>query len=106
MDHAEGGGKGVPEVVGIEGHQFEDGEGTGGGGPRDGFGFRIGIGSRVGSIGRGRGGAGGGRGGEKHIQWGERIKWSVMERRECRPLLMISHTRVLLRKLQNSEIIY
>ena len=94
MDHAEGGGKGVPEVGGIEGHQFEDGEGTGGGGPRDGFGFRVGIGSRVGS--RGRGGAGGGRGREKHIQWGECTKWSGIQHSECRPLGMIGHTVVLL----------
>ena len=49
-------------MVGTEGHQFEDDEGTGGVGPSDGFGVRFGMGSRVGSIsrGRGRGGAGGG----------------------------------------------
>ena len=47
MDHAEGGVKGVPEVVGVEGHRFEDGKGTGGGVPSDRFGVRVGIGSRV-----------------------------------------------------------
>ena len=67
--------------MGPEGNRFEDGEGTGGGGPSNGF--RFGIGSIIGSGGRGRVGAGGRRGGEKHIQWGERIKWSGMDRSEC-----------------------
>ena len=64
-----------------------NGEGTG-----SGDGFRVGIGR-----GRGRGRDGGEGGGEKHIQWCERIKWGGMERRKCRPLGMI---------VQNSEIIH
>ena len=49
-----------------------------------GDGFRVGSG--VGRVDRGRAGGGGGA---KHIQWGERIKRSGMEWRECRPLGMI-----------------
>ena len=61
-------------MVGSGGDRSEGGKGTGGGGPSDGF--RVGIKGRIGS---GRGGSIGG-GGEKHIQWGERIKWSGVER--------------------------
>ena len=70
-----------------------NGKGTG-----SGDGFRVGIGNGVGSGGRVRGGAGGEGGGYKHIQRGERIKWSGMERRECRTLGMIGQTGGLLRK--------
>ena len=77
----------VPAVVGPERNRFKDGKGTGGGGPSDGL--RVGIGSRIGSGGRGRGGAGGERGGEKHIQWSERITCIGMERHKCQPLGMI-----------------
>ena len=63
-----------------------------------GVGFRVGIGNGVGSGCRSRGGAGDEGVGEKHIQWGERIKWSGMKRRVCRPLKMIGQAGGLLSK--------
>ena len=74
--HIGGGGEGVQAVVVSEGHRLENSEVTD---SRDGF--RVRIGNGVGSGGRGAGGERGG--GEKHIQWGERIKRSGMERRKC-----------------------
>ena len=81
-------------MVGSGRNRFEGGKGKGGGGPSDGF--IVEIGSRIGNG--GRSGAGGGRGREKHIQWGERIKWIGIERSECRPLGMKGHTSGLLRQ--------
>ena len=48
-----------------------------------GDGFRVGIGNGVGrgGIDTGRAIGEGEGGGEKHIQWGEQIKWGGIERR-------------------------